>query len=224
MLRDDFGGFAPSPAASDVLLHPRQFLPEFATALQDELIFFTKDLRGVIQYASDSVQKHLSFAPTDLVGHACSEFLTDAASNEKFKAEDFVAETDTPISEFHVEVLDGQQNARRLRLWSMVLKQSNAPVGYVVMAMVNPHATLAAAELQSADVDRLLKLASELTLAERAVVELVVDGNMNKAMARILGVAVRTIEARRARAMSKLQVRSLPELVKAWMAIKAAGK
>lgn len=61
-------------------------------------------------------------------------------------------------------------------------------------------------------------LFDSLKSTEREVVELVVDGDMNRTMARKLHVAVRTIETRRAKAMAKLRVQSHSDLVKLWLA------
>ena len=52
-----------------------------------------------------------------------------------------------------------------------------------------------------------------LTPREREVFELVIRGSTNKQVGRALGCTERTIKAHRHRAMEKMQVRSLPELV-----------
>jgi len=53
-----------------------------------------------------------------------------------------------------------------------------------------------------------------LTSRERQVLELVVNGNSNKAIAKILGIGQRTVETHRAGVMKKFGVRSLPELMR----------
>ena len=53
-----------------------------------------------------------------------------------------------------------------------------------------------------------------LTAREREVAELVAAGLPNKEVAHRLGISQRTVEGHRARAMDKLQVRTLPELVR----------
>jgi FixJ family two-component response regulator len=57
------------------------------------------------------------------------------------------------------------------------------------------------------------RLAS-LSEAERKVLDLVIDGHPNKLVAMRLGIAERTVEDRRARLMTKMQVQSLPELAR----------
>ena len=53
-----------------------------------------------------------------------------------------------------------------------------------------------------------------LTAREREVAELVAAGLPNKEVAHRLGISQRTVESHRARAMDKLGVRTLPELVR----------
>jgi two-component system, chemotaxis family, CheB/CheR fusion protein len=52
-----------------------------------------------------------------------------------------------------------------------------------------------------------------LTSRERQVVELVVEGNLNKQIAYVLGISQRTVETHRATAMKKIGARSLSELI-----------
>jgi len=52
-----------------------------------------------------------------------------------------------------------------------------------------------------------------LTSRERQVLELVVKGNSNKAIAKFLGIGQRTVETHRAGVMKKIGARSLPELI-----------
>lgn len=68
-------------------------------------------------------------------------------------------------------------------------------------------------EEQAARADRSNRMAS-LSSQERQVMDMVVDGRPNKAIASKLGFSVRTIEIRRARVMQKLGVRSLSGLIR----------
>ena len=54
---------------------------------------------------------------------------------------------------------------------------------------------------------------AKLTPREREVFELVVRGNTNKQVGKLLGTTERTIKAHRHRVMEKMQVQSLAELV-----------
>lgn len=54
---------------------------------------------------------------------------------------------------------------------------------------------------------------SELTSGERDVLDLILEGKLNKEIAAKLGLSIRTVEDRRARLMKKTQVNSVAELV-----------
>jgi two-component system, LuxR family, response regulator FixJ len=67
---------------------------------------------------------------------------------------------------------------------------------------------------QEAERLRALALLTRLSPRERQVVDLVVRGEPNKNIARDLGLSPKTVEVHRANAMRKLNVQSLPELVR----------
>jgi DNA-binding NarL/FixJ family response regulator len=55
---------------------------------------------------------------------------------------------------------------------------------------------------------------STLTLREREVVQLIAEGKINKQVAAILNISVKTVETHRATAMQKLKLRTTAELVR----------
>jgi len=59
---------------------------------------------------------------------------------------------------------------------------------------------------------------ARLTTRELEVSERLVDGKANKIIAFELGISIRTVETHRARILSKMQVRSLADLVKMYLA------
>ncbi len=62
--------------------------------------------------------------------------------------------------------------------------------------------------------DQLRQVLKELTPREREVMDLVVMGKHNREIAPKLGISVRTVEVHKARLMSKLDVHSIPDLVR----------
>lgn len=58
------------------------------------------------------------------------------------------------------------------------------------------------------------KTMSQLTPRERQIMDLIVDGLPNKKIANLLAISVRTVEAHRAHIMEKLNVKTLPDLVR----------
>lgn len=56
-----------------------------------------------------------------------------------------------------------------------------------------------------------------LTRREKQVLELVVAGKFNKTIADVLGISTKTVELHRASVMTKLGVRTLPDLVKVFL-------
>ncbi|HVJ03216.1 MAG TPA: response regulator transcription factor [Sphingomonas sp.] len=56
--------------------------------------------------------------------------------------------------------------------------------------------------------------ASTLTLREREIVQLIAEGKINKQIAHLLDISVKTVETHRATAMNKLKLRTTAELVR----------
>ena len=71
---------------------------------------------------------------------------------------------------------------------------------------------------QDAEVSRRL---DQLTQREREVLDLIIVGKLNKQIADVLGISIKTVEVHRARVMEKMAAQSLAELVQNVMAIES---
>jgi two-component system, LuxR family, response regulator FixJ len=67
---------------------------------------------------------------------------------------------------------------------------------------------------RSAQLEEIVRRLQTLTMREREVMNLVVAGASNKAVATRLGISPRTVEVYRKRVMEKMQARTLPDLVR----------
>lgn len=63
-----------------------------------------------------------------------------------------------------------------------------------------------------------------LTQREREVLDLIICGKLNKQIADVLGISIKTVEVHRARVMEKMEVNSLAELVQSVLSAEADGR
>ena len=73
---------------------------------------------------------------------------------------------------------------------------------------------------QDAEVSRRL---DQITQREREVLDLIIIGKLNKQIADVLGISIKTVEVHRARVMEKMGAQSLAELVQNVMAIEGGA-
>lgn len=78
--------------------------------------------------------------------------------------------------------------------------------------------------LQSGDREAIALRLGTLTPREREVAERIVAGHANKVIALDLDLSERTVELHRARALQKMQVRGVAQLVQMWMALGLDGQ
>lgn len=74
---------------------------------------------------------------------------------------------------------------------------------------------------REAEVERVRRLAASLSARERQVMEGLLRGKANKVIAHDLGLSARTVEIYRANVMTKMQARSLSELVRHGLALQS---
>lgn len=101
-----------------------------------------------------------------------------------------------------------------------VLKSDSGPhliAAIEAMAMRKPYFSSEISETlldHFVDSSRPAGSASSLTAREREIVQLIAEGRINKQIAHLLDISVKTVETHRATAMHKLKLRSTAELVR----------
>lgn len=87
----------------------------------------------------------------------------------------------------------------------------------LMRALEEAFAQNASQEEKSSRQEGLDRLLASLTPREREVIEMVVKGRHNREIAESLDISPRTIEVHKARAMMKLQVETVPDLVRLYL-------
>lgn len=204
--------------ATSLLQRPEFFLAALADAIHDEIAFMTEDLGGRIVYLSRSAERVLNHNPAGLLNRQFSETMTDHPSNDQVRS--FPSNLRYAPTGRICEIFDRDGRRVQLMFWRVPIFHHGIPIGTAgILRRLNQN-TIDSEDLTAYEENELMKRVHMLSNVERQVIELVVDGHMNKKMASILDVAVRTIESRRSRAMIKLQARSLSELVQIWVHVR----
>ena len=211
-----------------VSMQPFQFLHVLAEGIQDELAFYSIDLDGRITYLSKSAEVVIERTPAQMVDRVFDDLLTEHVCNNEIRQ--YAWEVPTPN-----QAKSGQCEFRgssgkgpiKAKYWRMQVEDQGKPIGFSGVLRRLDRGSSSIDLTDSIDAADLLARIELLTPVEYQVIDMVVDGHMNKEAASILGVAVRTIESRRSRAMLKLKANGLSELVQFWVLgrrLMASGK
>ena len=200
-------------------MQPGLFFPILADSIQDEMAFFSHDMAENAVFVSNSAEQVFNHSLAHWQSRAFWEVLSGAPINAPVRS--WRETVDSKANGRICEIVDREGNRLKLKCWLVNILDQGVPVGVAGVAR-----RMFGSDNTMEDNTELWNRAQALTGVERDVVEMVVNGMMNKEMADILNVAVRTIESRRSRAMIKLQVKSLSELVQTWVKIRriAASK
>ena len=204
-------------SGEDILREPYRLIPALLDAANLHYFLIAMSVDGTIQFTTDSVEKVLGRDPIEIVGKKFNVILSANYDSQMIRSGLEATDMGKP-AEYCCELLTASQVPISVKMFSLGVYEDETLVGMV--SLVQPVSDLKSNGDRDSRADaraRARELTAQLSKAEHEVVQLVVDGHMNKAMAKMLGVAVRTIEARRARAMMKLQARTLPDLVKIWL-------
>ena len=204
--------------ANPFLTQPSQFMPIVVDAIQDELAFYSYDFSGKTTFLSKSAKFVLNHCPEQRLDRPFWDFLTDNSCNDPIRS--WKASTDSSGVVGRVcEIFDSEGNRLKLKFWQVPIIHEGLTIGqsgiFRRLCEVNDSESLG--EKEQAE---LMAKVGLLTEVELKVIDMVVDGRMNKEMAAILNVAIRTIESRRSRAMAKLKTKTISELVQAWVQVR----
>jgi DNA-binding CsgD family transcriptional regulator len=224
----------PSYSPHPTLTQPLGFLQSLVDSFEDEFAFYSQDMEGRFVYLSRSSESVFR-RPANSWKVPFHETLTDAPCNEALRSRISETEVEAKARRRTCEIYDPYGNRLALEIWRAPVIQNGVKVGLAGMARRLDHpassefatrpnreeSASSTGELTETPDDAILMSKVEgLSDVERQVIEFAVDGLMNKRMASMLDVAVRTIESRRARAMSKLEIKALPQLIKVWMRVR----
>jgi len=203
-----------------VLDQPNQFLPILVDAIQDELAFYSLDMDGRFVFLSNSAEAVLNHSPQQWQNHTFVDALTDNPCNDPIRTCEWNSVEGNSSTGRICEIYDRDGNRLKLKYWRVHIVRDGVPIGLSGIIRRLQDKANSSQELDPIAENELMSRVATLTPVEFQVIDMVVDGNMNKKMASILGVAVRTIESRRARSMTKLQTKTLSELVQAWVHVR----
>ena len=197
-----------------ILRQPDLFLSFLVDAIDDDFVFYSLDASGRFVYLSKSARNVLGMNPGDWVGRPLRDALTNSECNKAFRHLEFSVSPAVVSIRGKCEFQAQMGSSLDLECRQVRILHNNQPIGFAgVVYQTNK------AERED-DLTHLLTMVSSLSKVEREVIEFVYDGRQNKSIATELNVAIRTIESRRSRAMAKLQVKSLTQLVKLWARVR----
>ena len=209
--------------ANSVLTQPNLFMPALAEAVQDDLAFYCHDMIGRFTYLSRSAESVLNHNPEELLNRPFSDVVTDDPCNDHIRSCDWQGADESAPSSHICEMINHDGDRRKLKYWRVPLMHNGIPIGLAGIICRLRDQALVDSEVgrtdESVEAELFARLQS-LTPVETEVIDMVVNGQMNKEIAAVLKVAVRTIESRRSRAMAKLNTKNLSELVQLWVRVR----
>jgi DNA-binding CsgD family transcriptional regulator len=201
-----------------LLGQPDFILSFLVEKLSEEFVFYSLDSNWRFVYLSSSAKSALGMEPSEWMGRPLWEALSGDDCNTQIRN---MAMSLSPMLESIKGTCEFAPNgnpARKLAYRHARILHNLEPIGYAGIAYSPSKFD------DGVDWDALLAKVNSLSPVERQVIEFVFQGRQNKSIAAELNVAVRTIESRRARAMAKLEVSTLAEMVKLWAQVQNIPK
>ena len=202
-----------------LLCNPQRILASFFNAFNCDLVLYVHDMERRLTYLSESAQTvcDLSFEKWRLKNFEL--MFTPHPWNTNYR---HLSDRDLKPDEIQVlrcEIYGDSGKTIQLEVRRTIVLSEKVPVGVIGIARMLPSISQifqSSSVMFNHTMDGATILArwGLLTENEKEVVENVVAGDMNKTIAKKLGVAERTIEARRSKLMKKLGLKNVPDLVR----------
>ncbi len=213
-----------SVVSLNALQKPYDLLALFFESAQFEWMVFTLDLDRHLIYLSESAWEISKIDFKRWQGQCIDGLLTNHVWNEDFKNDFDISLRPDHIQKVYCEIWSDEGSIVHLEVYRRLISNQGTPIGIVGIArQINAsqnQADLTAPSSASSPLPSPVPSSTHpfkcLTPGELSVIELVIDGELNKSIAAKLGIAMRTVEMRRSKAMQKLRVKSLSEMVKLW--------
>lgn len=191
-------------------------LPLLASDDSADFLYYTHDLSRKLMFLTRSSWSVCNIHPETWMQKELQPIFTDNPCNEILLTPDSQLDPARNQS-LTVELWDDNGERVKIDVTRRLLFLSEQPIGVVGVAR-RTHQPAAENIHHEFDQETSRRLIETLTKRERDVIELVIRGELNKSIAKKLDIAIRTVEARRSKAMSKLQVQRVTDLVRIWMA------
>jgi DNA-binding CsgD family transcriptional regulator len=194
--------------------------PEFAAianADNSDVILYTTNLDRQLMYMSKSSWNVCRLNFENWKKRSFVPMFTENPINDFYKSFDDRTLVPNQIQILQCEIFSDEGNPVQLEVRRTLVMYKDEPVGVIGLTRRIRKDPPQLLDTRGVHWRFDFSLVESLTSSERYVVESVVQGELNKNIAKRCNVTERTIESRRARAMSKLGVKSLPDLVRYWV-------
>lgn len=208
-----------SPQAGSVLSRPEMLVPGFFHCASQDLVLYTHDTERRVTFISPSAANVFEVDLDQWRRKNYELLLTNHAWNAEYVHAAAAAVPTDDIQTLRCEILSERGRRIQLEVRRQGVLHEGSWIGVIGLTRRIPSEESSCHVLgrlfnQAENPDQMIARWETLTASEKDVVQLVVDGAMNKMIARKLNIAERTVEARRSKIMKKLDLHSVPDLVR----------
>ncbi|WP_186775486.1 LuxR family transcriptional regulator [Rubripirellula tenax] len=176
--------------------------------------FFAYDRASRLQFVSPSIEPILGYSAANLVGQLYGDFLDQEHELNRDVAECHVRRfSETAAHSVTRAVRTREGKIRVISMQTIGVADGSGEVFCCQGLAVDQTAEYSRQALLREKQKQLEAARSKLTLREAAVLNLVMEGKLNKQMATELSVSLRTVESRRSSLIQKLNCENIAEIV-----------